>query len=952
MSDTLDAGAPDAPAYTPLAANESERGSAAVSARHHDHPDESPHSVVGRDRELATLAQLLFDARAGRSRSLVLRGEPGIGKTALLDEATVLARGMNVVRISGVQSEGEFAYGVLHALWSQLPAEGLDSLPEPQRTALKITFGLESGPTPNPFLLGLALLNQLADLAECQPTLILVDDAQWLDDSSARTLGFVARRLQAESIGLLFAVRTEITHLEDLPVLQIRGLSVEDSRALYSSVVRGPVDELILARFISETNGNPLALLESHHLPHEGLRRIVERGERGPRLEEGYKRRVEDLSAEAGLLLLTAAAEPLGDATLLWRAAKLLDIPRDAVDELDREGLLHINARVLFRHPLVRSAVYRFAGPDARRAAHRALAEVTDASLEPERHAWHRALATAVPDEEIATELERAAVQVARRGGHAAAAALLERALTLTADDRRTAARALAAAQAMLAAGEPRSAGDLLSIAKHSRLDKVDSVLYEVLAARLAYAREGARRAPMLVTAAKRQARLDPAGARETLFEAIAAALNAGGRVACTDFPEVAQAARAAIGPRSPRGPRLLAEGISTLITSGYPAAAPTLHSAVAAMLNQELSLPQDLPWISVGILAAVVSWNADAWDALTKLQLHHVRALGAFDVLPQALSQRVEPHIQSGELTAAESVAGELRMVCEAMGAAMPAQPAAAIASFAAPHNAMALIDAEIERATAREEGGATTQMLVSKAILSNALGYYQDAWAAATTAYQDPLIWATYSLGELIEAAARSGRDEEALSALEDLSERARAAQTSWALGIEARSRALLSDPTAAEPLYRASIDHLQRTRAQVHLARSHLLYGEWLRRKGRRVDARIQLHAAFDMFRGMGAIAFTQRAQRELAATGETARKRIDDPDIEEQLTDRETQIGRLAAAGLSNREIGQQLFISHRTVGYHLAKVFAKLEVTSRALIGEAMLRRGLAVDRSH
>jgi DNA-binding CsgD family transcriptional regulator len=924
-------------------------------AEHRYHRTASPHGLLGRQRELARLAHVLFDLRAGRSRSLVLQGESGIGKTALLDDVAGLAGDMTVVRTSGVQAEGELAHGALQALWSQLPADGLVHLPEPQRTALTVTFGLERGPAPNVFLLGLAMLNRLADVAERRPLLVLVDDAQWMDDASARTLGFLARRLQAEGIGLVFAVRTEIEPLADLPVLTVRGLDAADSRALYSSVARGPVSEAILERFIAEAAGNPLALLESSpELPHGGLDRVVGRREpdgRGLRLEEAFKRRTEGLSADAGLLLLTAAAEPLGDAMLLWRAADALGLAPDAAHELHRQRLLRIDARVLFRHPLVRSAVYRFAGPDARREVHRALAEVTDAALDPERHAWHRALAAAAPDEAIAVELERAAERAAGHGGYAAAAALLERALILTADERRKGVRALAAAQAMLAAADHRGAGDLVSVARRSRLDERATVQCEVIAARLAFALDRGHEASMLLRAARKQEGLDPVGARDTYFDAMLAALRAGGGVPGTGPRHLAEAARGAVDAAAADGPSLLAQGISTLVDAGHEAAAPVLRGAVAAVLENDLVLPGDLRWVAVATRAAVITWDADAWDELTRLQVHHVRALGAFDLLPQALSDRVGPPLLLGEVTAAGSVVHELEVVCEAMGTPVPASAAASLAVYGPPDGAMAFIDAEIEDATARRDGGAVTQLWASKAILSNALGRYHDAWVAAAAAYRDPLIWAPLVLGELIEAAERSGRREEAGPALEDLSERARAAPTAWALGIETRSRALVSDAREAEPLYRSSIEHLQRARAGVHVARSQLIYGEWLRRQGRRVDARRQLRAASDAFHALGAVAFAQRARRELAATGETARRRDSAACDDQALTDRERQIARLAAAGLSNRDIGQQLFISHRTVGYHLAKVFAKLGVSSRTLISEDMLGDDEAQDRS-
>jgi len=902
-------------------------------------------SLCGRQRERAALSQLLCDVRSGRSRVLVIRGEPGIGKTALLDDLCARADDVVLVRGAGVESEAELAFAGLHQMCAQMIQEKLDLLPDPQREAIQVAFGENSGGPPNPFLLGLAVLNRLADAAAEQPVLCLVDDAQWLDRATAQTLAFVARRLDAEAVGLVFAVREPIGQLDGLPELVISGLAPEDARDLLGTALTVPVDQTVRERFIAETRGNPLALLElSRGLTAAEVPGAPDRHDsRGlwVRLEESFQRRVEGLSAGARMLLLTAAAEPVGDPVLLWRAADLLGVPRDAADSLAESGLLQVGAKVEFRHPLVRSAVYRLAALGARRSVHGALAEVTDPELEPDRRAWHLALAAPGPDERVAVELERSADRAQARGGYAAEAAFLERALTLTADLGRRAARALAAARARLAAGQPRTAGELLSIAERGPLDELGSIRLEVLRARIAFALGRGGDAPaLLLKAAKGLEPLDPAGARDTYLDAVNAVWFAGRFATDTHLRDIAVAARGAAGPDPPGAPDLLLRALTTLVLDGYAAGTPLWQQTVAALRHGEFS-GRDLRWLVLGTALAVTRWDEDAWDELSRRDLRLARDTGALDVLPIVLTNRACALVLAGEVAAAASLAEEIEVVCEATGIPVPPYAAVATAVFGPPDDAFTLIDASLQAATDRGEGKAVRFIQFQKAILCNALGRYEDAWAAATSAHADPSFYSVEILSELIESAARSGCPERAAVALDYQRMVASAAGTDWILGVEARCRALLGDAETAEGLYRASIGHLQRTRRPVALARSHLVYGEWLRREGRRIDARQQLRIAREMFDAIGAVAFTDRAKRELAATGETVRKRPDHGSPGNELTAREAQIARLAADGLSNREIGEQLFISHRTAGYHLGKVFSKLGVTNRAQLHHAL-----------
>ena len=899
-------------------------------------------ALVGRDRERAVIDRLLLDVGSGRSRALVLRGQAGIGKTALLDEIVARAEGMAVVRLSGVESERELAYGALYPLWCRLTDAGVSRLPVPQGLALRAAFGVEAGPAPSVFLVGLAMLNGLADLAGQHSLVVAVDDADWLDLPSAQTLSFVARRLQAEGVGLVFAAREMMPELEGLLELPLGGLASEDSRRLLESVLRVDVDEAIVDRFIAETEGNPLAVLElSSGLASPDPEGMFDR--RDPRglwveLEDSFRRRVQALNGEAQMLLLIAAAEPSGDPLVFWRAVDLLGVSRDAAEVLYEAGLLRVGLSVVFRHPLVRSASYRFASVDARRAVHRALSEAVDPDVDADRRALHRALAARGPDEQVAVDLERSAERALRRGGYGAAASLLERALTLTCDRDRRGRRALAAAQAKLAAGEPRLSRDLLSIAERGPLDALGLVQLEVLRARIAFALGRGRDAPaLLLKAAKHLESLDVTGARDAYLDAMRAVLFAGRFAQDTDLRDVAMAARGVLWPDPPLVPDLLLRAFASLIVDGYSSGAPLAQAAVAALRHDESGAGADLGWLVLGAQLAASLWDEAAYDELTGRQLRLARETGALEVLPIVLTNRAITHILAGELASAAALVDEIEVISEATGTPLPSYAAVAVAATGPPADAHALIDASLQAATDRGEGAAVKWIQLEKAILCNALGRYEDAWRAAESAYEDPVLYSTWIVSELIESAARSGRSERAARAIEDLGEMASAVGTDWVLGVETRCRALLADGETAEDLYRRSIDHLQRTRRPVELARSHLAYGEWLRRRSRRIDARRELRAAREMFDGVGAVAFTDRATRELAATGETLLKRASVAGTPTELTERESQIARLAAEGLSNREIGQQLFISHRTVGYHLAKVFSKLDVNNRALI---------------
>ena len=895
----------------------------------------------GRRTECATLDRLLEAARGGHSGVLVLRGEAGVGKSALLEYTREAASEFRVTQAAGVESEMELPFAGLHQLCATL-LDRLDRLPPPQRDALGTAFGLTSGTRPDRFLVGLASLSLLSDAVDQEPLLCLIDDAQWLDQSSAQVLAFVARRLKAESIALFFAERepVELDSLAGLPELRLEGLSDVHARELLGSVVSGPLDERVAERIVAETHGNPLALLE---LPHgssavdlAGGFELTAALPLPNLIEESFRERVERLPAESRRLLLVAAAEPIGDPALLWQAAERLELGPEAAAPAEAAGLLTLGVRVTFRHPLLRSAIYGAASPEERRSAHRALAAATDPKIDPDRRAWHRAQATLAPDEEVAAELERSADRARARGGLTAAAAFLERSAALTPDPSLRARRELTAAQAKHEAGAPTAALKLLAATDEGPLDELQRARLERLRAQLAFAlRRGSDAPPLLLAAAKRLEPLDAGLARETFLEALAAAIFAGRLGGGRGVLEVAEAARAA--PPAPQPARtidLLLDGLGSRFTDGYAAGVLPLRQALDAVSRDEGHSEDDIHWLWLACRIAPDLWEDETWHELAARQLQLARDAGALSVLPLAATYRAGVHVHAGEFAAAAALIEEADAITEATGNAPLGYTSLVLAAWRGREaEALELIEASREDAAGRGEGRAITLAEYATAVLYNGLGRYGEALAAAQRASEhDDLGLFGWTLIELVEAAARDREPQLAADALELLSERTGLTGTDWALGIEARSRALLDEGQGAEDLYLEATERLGRCRIKVHLARAHLLYGEWLRRQNRRIDARESLRSAHELFSTMGAEAFAERAARELLATGETARKRT--ADTRGQLTAQETQIAELAREGHSNPEIGAQLFISPRTVEYHLHKVFTKLEISSR------------------
>jgi DNA-binding CsgD family transcriptional regulator len=884
--------------------------------------------------------------RQGESRTLVVRGEAGIGKTALLSYAVESASALRVLRSAGVESEMELAFASLHQLCAPL-LDRLGKLPAPQREALEITFGTNGGAPPDRFFVGLAVLSLLSDAAAECPLLCVIDDAQWLDQASAQTLAFVARRLFADPVGLLFAARELGDELRGLPELVVHGLRRGDARALLASVLGFPLDERVRDRVVAETRGNPLALLE---LP-AGLTATQLAGgfallgatQLSGRIEESFVRRVEALPDRARSLLLVAAAEPVGDPLLVWRAAERLGVDPSAAAETD--GLLTIDDLVRFRHPLARSAAYRAAPAHERRATHLALAAATDPEIESDRRAWHLATAATGPDEEVASELERSAGRAQARGGFAAAGAFLQRSVALTRDPGRRVERALAAAEASLQAGAFDAALGLLALAEAGSPDPLQRARADLLRGLIASATSAGGDAPAaLLKAAERLEPLNVPLARGTYLDAWGAALFAG-RLAHPDgdLLTVSRAAAAAPRPTDASDPcDPLLEGLAALITEGRAAAAPRLRRAVLAFRDGEASAAQWFRWGVLVSSAAVALWDFESWEAVSTSQIELARGAGALTLLSIALNGQGMIATWRGEFDAAASLSAEDEVHKEATGTRIAPYGALLLAGYRGrAAEAAALTETTIKDAQARGEGLGIELAQWTTAILHNGLGRYEQALAAAEQASQATprLFISSWALPELIEAAVRCGRAQLAAGGLRRLAEATEGSDADWALGIEARSQALLREGEAAESLYRDAVERLGRTPLRPELARAYLLYGEWLRREGRRLDAREQLRKAHELLAEIGMEAFAERARRELVATGVKVRLRVD--ETRDRLTPQEEQIARLARDGLSNPEIGLRLFISPRTVEWHLRKVFAKLGISSRKGLRDAL-----------
>jgi DNA-binding CsgD family transcriptional regulator len=908
--------------------------------------------LLGRRVEREAIDQLLVAAREGRSGVLVVRGEAGIGKSALLRHArdTAVSLGIRVESSVGVESETQFAFAGLHQLCAPL-LDRTKTLPEPQQAALGIALGRQVGAAPDRFLVGLAVLNLLAEEG---PMLCLIDDAQWLDEASAQVFAFVARRAAAERLVLMFAVREPCESggdfLRALPEVRLDGLRDADAQVLLTMAGRAPLDRGVRDRIIAEARGNPLALLE---LPSGmqfawGFERpdvmSVPR-----RIEDSFQRRSSSLPAETQQLMLVAAAEPTGDATLLWRAATHLGIDRGAAAPAETAGLLEIDTRVRFRHPLVRSAVYRAATAPKLRRAHDALAAATDPQADPDRRAWHRAQSMLGTDEEAAADLERSADRALARGGFCAAAAFLRRATDLTPEPAHRARRALDAANAKHCAGAPEAALELLDSVDAGRLDALQRARLELLRAQVTFhLTQGSEVPGMLLGAARMLAPLDPSLARETYLQAFDAATITGGSGVETGLLEIAEAVSAAPAPPGPPGPAdLMLDGLAAVHTDGFASGAPILRRALQAFGEHEFPVQTVRAgdagnWLWLATRTASALFDDELLIVLADRYVQLARDAGALATLPGALVTATCARIFSGELSRAAEFAEEAVAIAKVSGA-MPLGYARTLLDgwLGTCSETTEAYASSLTEARRRSRGADATIAMLAMAVLDNGRGNYpgaQKAAAYASDAYELAIRW--QALHELVEAAARAGDPESAYRAMEELSTTARASGTDWALGVAARSRALTSTGAEAEEHYREAVIRLQNCRMDAFLARTHLVFGEWLRREGRRTDAREQLRTAHALLVEMGAEQFAARAARELRATGEHPRKRTS--QASDALTAQEVTIARLVATGATSREAGEQLFLSPRTIEAHLRNIFRKLGITSRRQLKELHL----------
>ena len=909
-----------------------------------------PPTLVGRRRERRILDELVEAVRAGDSRALVIYGEPGVGKSALLDYLAENASGCRIARTTGVQSEMELPFAALQQLCAPM-LDRLERIPAPQGDALRVAVGLSTGPPADRFLVGLAVLSLLSEVASERPLICLIDDEQWLDFASAQVLAFAARRLGAESLGLVFATRTASERLKGLSELPLEGLSGADAYALLDVILPGRTDARVRAQIVAETEGNPLALLEltvgltpaelatGFELP--GAVSVA------GRVEDAFERRVAALPEDTRRLLLVAAADPTGDVGLLWRAAARLELEPEAAGPAVAAALADFDTRVRFRHPLARSAVYRSAPLVERQRTHQVLSQLFDPEVDLERHAWHRALAATGPDDDIAAELDRAAQAALARGCLAGAGEYLQRAVTLTLNPDQRTQRALVAAEGKIRAGDFNAATELLVAADDGAIDDLQQAQIDLMRAQLAYVTQRGNDAPqLLLHAAERLGPVDAALSRSTYLDALSAAIFAG-RLATPDngVLEIARAAAEAPLPpgEAPRATDILLDGLAASYNDGYGSAVPALRQALTEF-GHEMSSQEELRFLWLASVTAMRLWDDEAWESLSSRHLFLARNIGALSDLPLAFISRTFALLFSGELDAATSLTAETQALNEAIGSNLAAYGAMGLAALRGDETtAVAVIKSTLDDVSHRGEGVGITFAEWAGAVLNNGLGRYDRALAAArrATLYRpDPgsLIWPTV---ELIEAAARGGVPEDGAESFQQFSEMTSASGTDWALGLQARSRALLSEGPEAEHHYREAISRLGRTRMRLDLARAHLVYGEWLRRQRRRADAREQLRTAYRMHDAMGTDAFAERARRELQATGETARKRTV-PSRDVELTPQEAQIARMARDGLSNPEIGTRLFISAHTVQYHLRKVYVKLGISSRT-----QLDRGLS-----
>jgi DNA-binding CsgD family transcriptional regulator len=906
----------------------------------------SARPLLDRGVERDAIDGLLDVVRQGFSGVLVLRGLAGVGKTALADYAIGAASGFRVSAIAGVESEIQLEYGAVHQLLIPfLPL--VDDLPGPQRDAIRVAFGLAAGQATGAFLAGLACLTLLSRAAADRPVLCVIDDAQWVDAESAMALGFVARRLYADRVGVILtlAASGRPAAFEQLPAIEVGGLPDDAAAELLQSVVGAPLEPQVAERVLADTERIPLALVEvgSQFTAWE----LAERASRpepipvGRQLQERYLQKVRRLPADAQEFLLLAAADVSGDRGMVRYAAAGIDA--DAAEAAaERAGLVEVSGgSVRFRCRLARAAIYHGASDADRRQAHHRLGHASDADAAG--RVWHRAAAAVGSDEGLAADLQVAAGRARDRGAWSTAAALLRRSVALTPGDSARARREVALAEAELMIGHPGAAGKVASDAASRLPDSATRGLAQGISGAALFAQ--GRNAEAAGTLAVATATL--AGnplAVDAQLAALRAAMWAGPaearKIASMPVPAVRPAGSA------PRAADSLLAGYRARLTQGYAAAAAHFRTALRLLCVDDLDPVTGFRCFGPGAAAAASLWDDEALLDITDRWVRLARKLGALSQLPFALELRGIADLLTGRLDRAADRWAELRelMAAGQISAARGVESRAEGLLLACRgEHARARAAGLAQLRESADHGGPPGIAGCVVAIAELGDGQLEAAYdVASQVVSDDPVMAAEWTLPELIEAAALSGHSDAAHSAFATLAERTGTAGTPWALGVRARCRALLADGNDgndAEEAYAEAISQLERSRAAPDLARAHLLYGQWLRRAKRRADARSQLRTALAMFQAMGAGGFAARAAGELRATGERVRART--PGTELDLTTQEARVANLAAEGATNSEIAAQLFISPSTVDYHLGKVFRKLGVTSRAQLARRL-----------
>jgi DNA-binding CsgD family transcriptional regulator len=900
---------------------------------------------LGRESEFRRLGRIFDDVRAGSGRAVVVRGEAGIGKSALVARALANdAPSLTIIRVLGVEPERELAFAALQQVCGPL-LHIVGELPPRQASALRVALGLDSGPPADRFVVGLATLGLLAEVSRTRPVMLVVDDAQWLDRASAQVLGLVARRLRAESIGVLFLLRADPGHeqlheLDGLEVLAVPGLADDDALTLLRATYPGLIDEAVANRVVAESGGNPLALLELPRgfTPAElaGGFGSIEGVAVPRRIEESFRRQVRALPYPLRQLLLIAACEPTGDPTILWRAADRLHLglPPDSETRAAVSGLVQLAPRVSFRHPLLRSAVYRRSSAQERRRVHAALAAVTD---DRDRRAWHRAQAVSGPDEAVAAELDAAAVRALGRGAPASAGALYERSSELSGDPRLRAGRQLEAAESDFFAGVPEAAERVLGLLSPEVLDGRAAARLQLLRARLAFlAQRGPDATLMLLDASHRLEALDPDLALETRLEALQAGWFVGQTMPAAVRDQLfMQATRVPPGAQSDRATGLLLEGLLARHEKGYAAGAPALARSIDEYLAHPPATDLALRRLWFAACSAVDLLRAEQVLLLTERLLRLVHSSGVSSLLLLGLTFRAVVLTYIGDLSGAGHLLVEVNAAAGGLDLHEPAYADMVLAAWRGQPRAVGLAEEIVRESEARGEGVGIVAAHWAKALWCNGSGRYEDALsyalkAAAVRENEGHLRF--LSAVEAVVAAVHLRDRATARQAAQIVESMAAASETDWALGLSTRCRAMLADDQASEGLFESALEHLSRASVVTEHARTELYFAERLRRCGRKREATERVARAYVTFVEVGAAGFAELAARELAAVGAPVRPVADQPGS--GLTRQETAIVQLAREGLTNAEIANRLFISARTVEWHLGRSYAKLGISSR------------------